>query len=326
MKIIIVGLGSIGNKHLETLMVLKRKHPLDIIRFSPSSHREPEYFKELATQIKDNQIEAAIICNPTFLHLQTVRLCLELGLHVFVEKPISDVYDPQEIRVLVRLARKQNLTVMVGYDMRFNPWIKKVKELIEDNQIGDVWGLRIVAGQYLPNWRKIDYRKVYSAKKELGGGVLLDLSHEIDYLTWLLDKKIKTVSARQIYTKRIQIETEDVCSMIFEYVDKSVAEVHLDYLNIPYRRSMEVYGEKGTIVWDGNLNTVLIYTNDANKPLAVKVNWVKQNDTYYDELDHFIECTKSGSEPINSLANSLYVSKIIDRVGKSSRLGRAVKF
>lgn len=326
MKVLIVGLGSIGKKHLETLKNLKYKYILEIFKFTPSSYKEPIYFKELSCNIKNNQIDVVVVCNPTILHYKTVNLCLQLGLHVFVEKPISHDYKQKQLATLNKLAARKKLKVMVGYDMRFSPWISNVHKMIEKGMVGHVWGLRIMAGQYLPNWRKVDYRKVYSAKKKLGGGVLLDLSHEVDYLTWLLNKKIRTVTARKSYTKRIQIETEDICDIIVEYTDSSLAEIHLDYLNIPYRRSLEIYGEKGMIIWDGNLNSLLLYTNNPNKPQAINVKPVGQKEVFINELGHFFECIKSGKEPLNSLSNAIYVNRIIDCVNKSVSLSKTVKF
>jgi predicted dehydrogenase len=326
MKILIVGLGSIGKKHLETLENLKSRYVLEIFKFSPTSYKEPAYFKELSHQIKTNKIEAIIICNPTILHLKTANLCLHMGLHVFVEKPLSHNYEPKQMNILSKLAAKKNLKVMVGYDMRFNPWIRKAKEMVGKGMVGDVWSLRIMAGQYLPDWRKTDYRKVYSAKKKLGGGVLLDLSHEIDYLTWLMSKKILRITARKAYTKRIHIETEDICSMIVEYADRSLAEIHLDYLNIPYRRSMEVCGEKGTIVWDGNLNSLLLYKKNHNKPQVIKVKQIDQKKIFSGEMVHFIDCINNDKKPLNSLSNAIYVSKIIDRANKSANTDKTVKF
>lgn len=326
MKVIVVGLGSIGRQHLATLESLKKQYRLDIVKFSPISHSPAVYFKELKLQIQNYKVDVAVICNPTVLHLETLSLCLKLGLHVFVEKPISHDYNPQKINGLIKLAKRKDLKVMVGYDMRFNPWIRKVKELIDENTVGEIWGMRIIAGQYLPNWRNTDYRDTYSAKKSLGGGVLLDLSHEIDYLTWLFKKKIRYVTARKIYSKQIQIETEDVCSMILEYSDRSIAEIHLDYLNIPYRRSMEVYGEKGTLVWDGNLNTILVYSTSPQKPIVVGVDKVSGKDILKSEVKHFFDCIEQQQEPLNSLVNALYVNKIIDRMNKSAFLGTTVRF
>lgn len=326
MRILLIGLGSIGTKHLASMKNLKNKRSLEIFKFFPSSHKESVYFRELSNEIKFNKIEAVIICNPTNLHFKTVNLCLLLGIHVFVEKPLAHSYEPKQLDVLNKLAEKKQLKVMVGYDMRFNPYINMIKKMVEKGVVGDVWSLRIMAGQYLPNWRKVNYRNIYSSKKKLGGGVLLDLSHEIDYLTWLLNKKIKTITARKSYTKRIQIETEDICSIIIEYADKSLAEIHLDYLTIPYRRSVEIYGEKGIIVWDDNLGKIFLYKKDFNKPNIVSVKQISSKDVFVEELDHFFGCIENNKEPINSMVNAIYVNKIIDRANKSVSLSKSVKF
>ena len=317
MNVLIIGRGSIGTKHLHTLQALQKKYGLTLHTFAPTSHTSVKYYAQLRKELIAKKIQAAFVCNPTSMHTETTLMCLNAGAHVFLEKPIAATLDAKAFTHIQKLLGEKRLTLMVGYDMRFNPYIEKVKKLIDKKTIGDIWGARVYAGQYLPDWRpSSDYRKSYSAKKALGGGVLLDLSHELDYLHWLLPKKIKNVSACNLHTGRLAIETEDISSVTIEYTDKSTAHVHLDYLNVPYRRSLELYGDKGTILWDDNTHTIRLYTKRAGKwqTFTVTANEASGSVVFTKELSHFFDCIKYRRTPLNSFENSVYIMKLIDTI------------
>ena len=229
MNILVIGRGSIGKQHLKSLRSLKKTHALTVHEFQPTSHG-PAYFNELQGALENQHIEAVLICNPTSQHVQTALVCLHRGVHVFLEKPLGVSFDAKNFKEIERLVKEKECTFMVGYDMRFNPWIVKMKELVEQNTIGKIWGARVMAGQYLPDWRPgTDYRQTYSAKKEMGGGVLLDLSHELDYLLWLMPQKVVEVTARKVTTGQLEIDTEDIASVIVGFEAGATAQVHLDY-------------------------------------------------------------------------------------------------
>ena len=193
--------------------------------------------------------------------------------------------------------------------------------------IGNIWGARIIAGQFLPSWRSgRDYRKSYSARAELGGGVLLDLSHELDYLTWFLPKKIAYISGLMLASRRLRINTEAICSFNLEYQDGSIAEVHLDYLNMPYRRSVELYGERGTLIWDDNEKTLKLYNAGIRAGKNILVKKFDQGQILKNEMRHFLQCVKSHKTPVNNLANAGYLAKIMDKIRQSAVRGRKIKF
>lgn len=324
MNVLIIGRGSIGTKHRVTLEKLAPRFKLKLFIFEPTTHGA-RYFHELESALRAHRIDAAFICNPTSLHVKTTLICARFGAHVFLEKPLAAVWDMPAFKTIERHIKKKNLTFMVGYDMRFNPWLLKVKELLDANTMGDIWGVRIMAGQYLPNWRPgTDYRKGYGAKKVLGGGVLLDLSHELDYLLWFVPKKIKTVFARTMRTGMLAIETEDIANVVIEYADRSVAHLHLDYLTIPYRRSLEMYGTAGTLLWDDNAQTIRVHTRGRWKTFTVPMTRAAGSAVFLQELTHFFTCIRSGKNPRNSLAESVAVMRLVDTASRSARTGTAL--
>jgi predicted dehydrogenase len=326
MNILLIGRGSIGDKHLATLRSLQKKLGLSIEVWEPATHGRA-YLQELTRILLDKNIQAAIICNPTSLHAQTTLACLRAGAHVFVEKPLGMSFDAGIFAQIERAAKQKKLTLMVGYDMRFNPWILKIKERMTARALGRVWGARVMAGQYLPDWRPgVDYRETYSAKKSLGGGVLLDLSHELDYLLWLMPSKARRVTARKIHTGLLQIDTEDVASLIIDFADGAVAQVQLDYLTVPYRRSLELYGEKGTLLWDDNSHTLRLYTKKDGKwrTISVAEKEATAKGIYTSELEHFFDCIKNKRIPRNSLTSSLEVMRLLSKANESAKRTKTV--
>ncbi len=316
MNVLVIGRGSIGRQHAATLASLKTTLGLTVHIFEPSSH-SPAYYRELARVLEHLRIQAAFVCNPTSMHAKTTLACLDAGVHVFVEKPIASAYDKKTFVHMARLAKEKKLTLMVGYDMRFSPWIVKAKELVESGAIGKVVGARIIAGQYLPHWRPgQEYRTSYSAKKALGGGVLLDLSHELDYLLWLMPKKVAGVIGERVHTGHLPIETEDIASITVRFADKSLAHVYVDYLTVPYRRSLELYGEEGTLLWDMNAGTLRIHKSATGTWQNYSVPKAKATGKamFKNELAHFFDCIKHKKEPINSLKNAVAVMELISKV------------
>ena len=327
MNVLLVGRGSIGKKHLQTLEGLRRALHLSLFVFEPSNYGA-QYYKELSREIRNKKIDTAFVCNPTSMHAKSALVCLRAGANVFLEKPLSDNWDEKTFLQIRALLKTKKLTLMVGYDMRFNPWIRKVKGLVDARIIGNIWGARVMAGQYLPDWRLgKDYRSTYSAKRALGGGVLLDLSHELDYLHWLLPKEVVSVTARNINTGRLKIDTEDVSSMVLQYDGSGIANIHLDYLTVPYRRSLELYGDKGMILWDDNSRELRVYTKRTGKWKKIKIRARDAEGAaiFKNELIHFFDCIKHKRVPLNSLENSMYVMKLIQKAKQSSEKNRTMK-
>ncbi len=323
MNIAIIGYGVIGARHAAILERLGHT----VIFFKPKSYQVDTYQAELCIFLKTNNILVACITNPTSLHWDTLVTCVKANVHSFVEKPIANIYLRNEFIQLKKEIKRKCLTIMIGYDMRFSPWIQMLEKKINRNTIGSVWGGRIMAGQFLPDWRKgKDYREFYSARQKLGGGVLRDLSHEIDYLTWLINKPIVRVTSRMMHTKHLLIDTEDIVSIIFEYKDKTIIEMHLDYLTVPYRRSAEFYGSEGTMIWDDNEKTIRVYQrkNNRGKLIASTATINDSKNILEAEWKHFFSCIKDGGEPINSFANAWYVSQLIAAVEQSATQGKTV--
>ena len=251
MKILFFGLGSIGKKHLKLINELN--YEVEVLAFrSGTSNNTIENisvkeFYSLDKVFMENP-EVAFITNPNHLHMEYAIKAAKNNCHLFIEKPLSNNLD--RVDELINIVNKKGLITYIGCDLRFNPVIRKTKELLQKEVIGEIYSTRIECGSYLPNWRpNRDYRDIYSAKAKMGGGVILDLIHEIDYAYWLFGD-IDNLKSYQRQISHLQIETEDIAEIILEFSNGIVGNIHLDYYRRTPKRTMEIIGEKGVIEAD----------------------------------------------------------------------------
>jgi len=254
-KLVIVGLGSIGKRHKSNLEALGHK-------IVPS----PE------------KAEGVLVCNPTSFHLETALKFTRLDLPVFIEKPLSHNLDDLD-------QLKGN--ILVGYCLRFDRSLREFKEKISQEKIQSV---KIVCQSWLPDWHpQTDYRQSYSAKKELGGGVLLDLSHEIDYALWFFGP-VKKVSAKLQMAPELNIETEAMADLNLEFVSGVKAEIHLAYASHKTERYCEAITDSSTLRWDFQPN----------------------NEMYLEEMRHFVRIIEGKEQPLVTIADGRRVLEVIE--------------
>lgn len=188
MKLLVVGCGSMGERHIRNLKSFSKGEIIacDTNRTRLSQIREKYNIKttlNFKKAIDENHPDAAIICVPPYLHIPFALYASKQNIHCFIEKPLS--HSLKGIDKLINLADKKKLIIYIGYNWRFHPGFKLVKKILEEDKIGHTLSATAEFGQYLPDWRPWqDYRQTYTAKKDMGGGILLDASHEIDYLRW----------------------------------------------------------------------------------------------------------------------------------------------
>ena len=185
-KVLIVGQGSIGKRHLRLMRGLLQSAEIMVLRHS-KTNEIPEladgYFYTLQEAITFAP-DIAIIANPATLHIETAEALAKIGTHVLIEKPISSSIDG--VQNIINLSEKNRSILMTGYNLRFSESLNYFKEQLDSNKIGQLSSVRCEVGQFLPSWRpEQNYQNTVSANSKLGGGVLLELSHEIDYIRWI---------------------------------------------------------------------------------------------------------------------------------------------
>ena len=293
MKVLVVGCGSAGKRHLRNLLQLK----VDEICAVDSQKDRLEEVRSLGIQLcsssiqealqKGSKPQAAVIATPPKFHIPHATELLDKGCDVLIEKPLSK--DLDGVDDLIEKAKRLNRLVMTGYTYRFwNPLIF-MKRLLDEGKIGRPLTARISFNEYLPDWHPWeDYRKFYMASEDLGGGALLDSSHTLDIARWFFGE-VKALCGICRRISRLEIETDDFVEILLEFNNGVFCSVRMDLIDRAHQRDMTITGEEGNLVWDFNKNQVNLYDAKTKK-------WEnfafqdERNDMFVSELSYFLNC------------------------------------
>ena len=268
----------------------------------------------------DYGIEAAIIATPAVYHIQQAIYLMEKGIHVLIEKPLSHSLD--NVNELLRVKKKYKVVGLVGYCLRYNSGALKFFDIINNKKIGQILYVQVDCGSYLPDWRKgMDYRESVSAKKELGGGVLLELSHELDYIRWFFGE-MKSVSAKIQNSGTLDINVEDSVDMIFTSEQGYSVSVHLDFNSRNTRRMCIAKCSNGDLIWDNVANKVI--WRPANGQEEVQLCQNDHDYIYKEQLKHFFDCIDNKKHSSVSIDDGVIVLNMIESAKKSHKIGKKV--
>jgi predicted dehydrogenase len=229
-RVFVVGLGSIGRCHLANARALG--HDAEGGRLSEAVDFRPD---------------AIVIASATSAHTEALRWAVEHRVHAYVEKPIGAA--PAGIAESLDTADEAGLTVAVGYNLRFHAAIEAIRDTILAGGIGRLLSVRAEVGSYLPDWHPDeDYRGSYAARAALGGGALLTLSHELDYVRWIAGEvaSVEGVAAR---VSQLELDVDDVAEVVTRHVGGAVGSIHMDLLDRSYHRRSRWVGERATVEW-----------------------------------------------------------------------------
>jgi glutamate-1-semialdehyde aminotransferase/spore coat polysaccharide biosynthesis protein SpsF (cytidylyltransferase family)/predicted dehydrogenase len=326
-KTLVVGCGSIGRRHARNLnsLGLRNLGFCDSNQEALEQCREElkgEVFNDYADALQKFQPDVVLICTPPVYHVEQALAALRAAAHVFIEKPLS--HESSGIQALIAEGRRTDRRVQVGYNMRFHPGLRIVKELIDSGKIGRVLWLHAEAGQYLPDWRPWqNYRESYSARSELGGGIILDGSHELDYICWLLGRPTEVI-CRAEHLSSLDVDVEDSAWIYLTFPDRRRVELHLDFVQRAYTRTCKVVAERGTAFWDFTAQEVRWFS--AEQPGWQNIPYVFEvNDMYVAEMVHFLESIGSGTGPMIDLEQGRDVIRVVEAAKKSSEEGKPQK-
>jgi len=302
MRVLIVGLGSIGKKHFHVLKELLTNVDVFAIR----SNQNAEIYAGITNifsfnEIKDLNIDFAIISNPSSFHLETINKLLKYKVPMFIEKPLFSSLDDKDV---IKKINKENIFTYVACNLRFLDCIKFVNKKLSKGIGEKLNEVNVYCGSYLPDWRpEIDFKKTYSSNNILGGGVHLDLIHELDYLYWLFGKP-KDVSRRFRNQSSLDINSYDYANYLLDYREFS-ANIILNYFRRDAKRSFELIFENET--WNVNLLENNIKKNDK----IIFSSNQSINDTYKSQMSYFIRSLQNiKEESMNSVNDAFEVLKI----------------
>ncbi len=327
MKILIAGLGSIGRRHLRNFQTLNAGEfvlfrtrrstlPDDDLEGLPVEHNLKEALQKHSPDI-------VVVSNPTSLHLDIAIPAAEAGCHLLLEKPISDTME--RVSTLSDIVKRNDLRVLVGFQFRFHPGIRYIRELLDNNTIGPVTSVHAHWGEYLPAWHPWeDYRRGYAARNDLGGGVLLTLCHPFDYLRWLIGEVV-AVSAMFVQDGGLDLEVEDTANVMLRFANDALGTVHLDYVQRPPSHNLTINGQNGRILWDNEDGAVRWYQTDkeAWQTIAMSSEF-ERNTLFLDEAKHLLSCIEDRTEPCVNLDDGIATQKIVLAAKQSNQEGKEI--
>ena len=300
-NIAVIGLGNIATRHRRNLKMLFPEAKLIVMSASGRIPKEPvtdsDHIAESIDEIIQLQVQFAIIASPAPFHAQHAIPLIKAGIPVLIEKPVSVTQTDAQALILAEAQYKT--TVAVGYCLRYLPSAQQVRQMIQEGIIGNLYNAFIEIGQYLPDWRPTkDYRETVSAKTELGGGVLLELSHELDYAQWILGSLTpKYVVLRA--SEELGLEVEDNADLLMTTAKGAVVNIHLDFLQRKAHRKCRFIGSEGCIEWDLIRNEVVLIQANEQQEIYSAPEWDK-NQMYLEMVTDFIR--KINGQPNQSIS------------------------
>ncbi len=320
-RFLVIGTGSIGQRHCRNLVALGQ----EVLAWDvdPARLREAGLIPGVTpvATLEEGlgaRPDGALICTPPESHVRVALRAVSRDADVFVEKPVS--HRSEEVPSLLREAKQRERLVMVGFNLRFLPSLRRVKALLDEKRIGEILSVRAEFGSYLPDWRPgRDYRQNYAVRTELGGGILLDAIHELDYLGWLFGDATE-VSCMADHRSRLAGDTEDLAEITVRFGTGVLAQVHLDYFQRVYRRNLQVIGDGGDMFWDYPTHSLTIHVPDAGPDREdLSKDEADSNRMYVEEIRHFICCVEQRKLPLVDGDEALRSLRVVEAAKRSSR-------
>ena len=337
-KGLIIGGGSIGERHLYNLKNLGLKnlavYDLDKKRVKQLSKKYNVlgfYDLDSALSIEPN---FSIIGTFPTSHVKIGKICVNSNSHIFIEKPISN--DLQGIQNMLKIAESKKLSVAVGYNLRFDKGLQLLKRKLYEGKIGKSLSVIAQFGHHIKFWRpNTDYKTHYILRK--GSGIILDGSHEYDYLRWILNSEVSSVYCQTKKIGNVKTETESIASILLKFQNNIIASLNIDYVRPNYERECHVIGENGDLKWRYDLSTSAAsnYRKKVNSKLIIRTlstnsetifhNNIRVNDMYVAEMKDFLDSILYGRKPAVDGWDSVKTLKIGLAALESSKKNKVIK-
>jgi predicted dehydrogenase len=327
MKVAVIGIGSVGRRHIENLLRLgmvnvvavSENNKIPNLELSGRNVPVVHSYKE-ALQSK---CDAVVIANPSVFHLEYARRAVLAGCHVYLEKPAATSGDG--LPELIALARELRRVVAIGTQNRFNARLEDLRNRIQSGEAGMIVGVYASLGEHIADYHpNEDYRRSYTAQSALGGGVLLTQIHQLDYLNWLFGpfSRVFAVGGKR---SDLEIDVEDSVSYLLSGKDDVPVAGHLNYLQRPKKVSLEVIGTRTSYQW-GYFDHCLTVTPAklASDAMVIRDPF-DRNEMFMACMKDFLEAIAGGRRPRADLSDALAALRIVDAIKVSCRDNCAVE-
>lgn len=306
MRVAVLGLGSAGRRHAAHLQALGH----EAVGFDPAGGGAATAGAAISAA------DAVIVASPNTEHAAQAAEAIDAGRPVLVEKPLA--VEPIEAAAVVELAAQRGVVGAVAMNLRFHAGVVALRDLLQSGELGEIRLARCSFGFDLRRWRPgSDYRTSYSARRELGGGILLDSIHELDYLLWLLGPA-ESVVADVARLSDLEIDVEDTVLAAIRFASGARAAVDLNFHEPAYRRGCILVGERAVAEWDWHADEVIVRRADDVRRVSLSGGLA---DSYRAELEDFIAAASGGPPPRTTLADGLDAVRLADAVRRSAANG-----
>ncbi|HYW31077.1 MAG TPA: Gfo/Idh/MocA family oxidoreductase [Gemmatimonas sp.] len=323
LRCVVVGAGSIGRRHLRNLTALGVECAALRTMAGQSGPLDGWPVLRAWDEVAEFQAGIAVIANPTAYHVDAALAAIRIGCHILVEKPVAD-----RLSVAMELeeaVRRAGTVALVGYQFRFHPSLRAVQQWVAAGLIGTPMAAHAHWGEFLPSWHAGEnHLDGYSARSDLGGGVVRTLSHPIDYLRWILGE-IVSVSAVTARAEGISRDVEDVASLTLRMRSGGLATVTLDYVERPVRHWLGITGSRGTISWDALSGCAELYDiAGVCQRWTLPESGFERNSMFMDEARHLLACIEGAERPLCTLQDGVRAVAIAEAALQSAREGRVI--
>jgi predicted dehydrogenase len=338
MKFLIAGLGSIGRRHFRNLIALGEKD-IVLLRTRKATLPDDELAgypveTDLTEALRKHKPDAVIVANPTSMHLDVAIPVTEAGCHILLEKPVS--HSLERLDVLQKAAEKSGSKILVGFQFRYHPTLNEARELIQSNALGKILTVHAHWGEYLPQWHPWeDYRQSYAARSDLGGGVIVTLTHPLDYLRYLLGE-VESLWSFNGHISPLEVDVEDVAEIGLKFASGAVGGVHVNYFQRPPVHRLEIVGTDGTLRWD-NADGILHlskfpapFGSFSDQPPAPVMETFsppegfERNQIFVAQTRHFIDVVRGETEPVCRLEDGRMALHLALAAYESQQTRRAI--
>lgn len=342
MKALFIGLGSIGQRHLRNLlavserplelMAVRRMHSVPLLDAQMqvvgagdqlTAHYGIKEFGSLKEALKQRP-DIVFVCNPSIFHISDAYESLGAGASVFVEKPLASSWlGVEDILKAADMGK-----IMVGFQFRFHPQLKSIRELIKAGKLGNIVGATFINSEYLPHWHRYeDYRQSYAARSDLGGGALLTQIHELDLAQWFFGVP-HTVYAVGGHLSDLEVDVEDSATVILSCGSKDRSfpvSIHLDYLGYPAERSISIVGDRGKVYWNQHSGELIVSMLDEQQVYTHPLpQGFERNHMFLEQVRHLLDFVNDRCEPIVSVAEAAISLQIALAAKKSMNCGQHI--
>lgn len=329
MKFLVIGLGSIGKRHIRNLLYLKVK-PSNIWGYDPREDRRNEVrnyglsnFVNDLKDIKEKFFNGAFICSPTSLHIKQALLVGRQIKNIFIEKPLDSNLD--QINQLHKTVKKFNNKILITYPFRFSEHANTFKKVVKKKVVGKPLYFKGEFSEYLPDWHPYEkYNSFYMAKKSLGGGSILDQSHILDMAHFLFGNFLEVINCYNTKISKLKVKSDDIADIVLKTKSGVSGTIHQDMFGRKHKKFMEVYCESGNIIWDVYQCSVTIYDAKTKKSTIIR-HKIDHNKMYLNQTRHIFDIINKNTKPKITLEDGIHTLKTILLSEKKAKLNRPVK-